>query len=289
MTDEDRTPGSVGRQPKRDQPRHLADLASGSDRPPIVLVPGLDGTALLFYRQIPHLARAFDVVAFPLPDNSTITFDGLVSDLRRLISEVSDNGAILVGESFGGALSMSTALAHPEAVKGLVIVNSFPWLKRRIQIRAAPWLLRLLPWGAMPIVRSFTESRLHSRHTLDEDLVEFHRRSAMIGYDGYVRRLELLAGYDIRHRLSAISCPTLFLAADEDRLVPSVEWAQYMAARVPDSELSILEGYGHICLINHDLDLLDYVEPWWSDLDTVEKRGTLGSPRSGPPGPMLES
>jgi hypothetical protein len=27
--------------------------------------------------------------------------------------------------------------------------------------------------------------------------------------------------------------------------------------------MQVLEGYGHICLINHDLDLLELVEPWW--------------------------
>ena len=63
--------------------------------------------------------------------------------------------------------------------------------------------------------------------------------------------------------------PTLFLAGDRDQLVPSVEEGRFMAARVPDATLQILEGYGHICLTNHDLDLLDYVGPW---LDGSEAR-----------------
>ena len=229
----------------------------------MVLVPGIDGTALLFYRQVPLLARAFDVVAFPLPDDPGATMSELVDDLRLLIGEVSDQGAILVGESFGGALAMSTALAHPDQVKGLVIVNSFPWLARRFQIRAAPLALRLLPWIAMPLVRTLTESKLHSKHTSEADLAEFHQRAKAIGRRGYLRRLEILADYDIRRQLGSITAPTLFLAADEDRLVPSVTWARYMSARVPGSELEILSGYGHICLINDDLDLLAHVGPWW--------------------------
>jgi pimeloyl-ACP methyl ester carboxylesterase len=245
------------------RPEHLADLIAGHERPPIILVPGLDGTALLFYRQQPLLARAFDVVAFPLPDDPDITMDGLVEDLHQLIMEVSDQGVILIGESFGGALSMRTALAHPDDVRGLVIVNSFPWLARRFQIAVAPWLMRLTPWAAMPLVRRFTESRLHSAHTLPEDLAEFHQRSKLIGRKGYIRRLEVIRRYDIRLQLGSLTPPTLFLAGDEDRLVPSVRWARYMAERTPTSELTILEGYGHICLINHDLDLLDHVGPWW--------------------------
>lgn len=258
-------------------PEHLWELASDQVRPPIVLVPGLDGTALLFYRQLPLLAREFDVVAFPLPDDPRITMEGLVDDLLYLIAEVSDHGAILVGESFGGALAMSTALADPGAVRGLVVVNSFPWLDQRLRIRLAPYLLRMIPWVAMPAVRLFTESRLHSSHAHDDDLAEFHERSREIGRQGYIRRLQIVADYDIRDDLGSLRPPTLFIGADEDRLVPSVRWARYMGERVPHSEVTILEGYGHICLINHDLDLLDHIAPWWSSVS-----GAVSPPRGRP-------
>lgn len=36
-----------------------------------------------------------------------------------------------------------------------------------------------------------------------------------------------------------------------------------MVEQVPDASLVVLEGYGHICLINHDLNLLDHVGPWY--------------------------
>ena len=235
-------------------------------RPPIVLVPGLDGTALLFYRQVPLLAEAFDVIASPLRNERSTAMGELVDDLCQLIDDASEEGAILVGESFGGVLSMCTALAYPSMVRGLVVINSFPRLDRRLQITLAPWLLRMIPWAAMPLVRSFTESRLQSSHTNAEDLAEFHRRSREIGREGYVRRLELVRDYDIRDRLPEIEAPTLFLAADEDRLLPSVRWARYMSARVPNADMTVLEGYGHICLITHDLDLLDHIEPWWTSV-----------------------
>lgn len=231
---------------------------------PLVLVPGIDGTALLFYRQEPLLRRSFEVVTFPLPDESRVTMDDLVERLAEFCADVSDQGVMLVGESFGGALGMSTALAHPDRVKGLVIVNSFPWLSRRWQVWLAPYLLRLIPWAAMPLVRAFTESHLHSRHALPEDLAQFHVRARSIGKEGYIRRLELLRHYDVRDRLPSLEPPTLFLAGNEDRLVPSVHWGHYMKARVPTAELTILDGYGHLCLINHDLDLLDHIGPWWA-------------------------
>ena len=238
----------------------------------LILVPGLDGTALLFYRQLPLLAERFDVVAFPLPDDPARSMDDLVADLRELVDVLAGGQpTVLCGESFGGALSMSFALAHPERVRALVIVNSFPYVRSRVSLRLAPLALRLFPWGGMPIVRRFTESRLHSPHALPEDLHEFHERSRQIGRLGYIRRLEILRRYDIRERLHEIEAPTLFLAGDRDQLVPSVEEGRFMAERVPNATLEILEGYGHICLINHDLNLLDYVEPFF---DRIERRAS---------------
>lgn len=254
------------RPPDPTRPSHLRDVP-GADRddPPIILVPGIDGTALLFYRQVPLLAERFDVVAFPLPstEGRRTSMDTLVDDLALLIEEVTGGGAILCGESFGGALSMATALDRPELVRGLVIVNSFPRIDQRLKLWAAPKLLRMLPWGAMPLVRRYTSAHLHSPHVLPEDLHEFHERAKHIDREGYIRRLEILRDFDITDRLGEIRAPTLLLAGDRDRLVPSVENGRAMQRSIPGAELRVLRGYGHVCLIDHDLDLLEEVEPWW--------------------------
>ena len=243
--------------------RHLRDLVDPGTET-LVLVPGLDGTAELFYRQIPLLRRLFNVVAFPLPDKRQATMDELIDDLGELIVEVSPGPVVLCGESFGGALSMSLALARPELVAGLVIVNSFPYLDNRIELAVAPRVARLVPWGVMPLVRRFTEFRIHSAHALDEDLREFRRRMRGVKRDGYLRRLEILWHYDLRARLQELQPPALFIAGTDDRLVPSERWGRYMVERTPEAELVLLEGYGHCALINHDLDLAAIVDRWWA-------------------------
>ena len=257
--------------PESVRPAHLRDVpAADPSDPPIILVPGIDGTALLFYRQVPLLAARFDVIAFPLPstEGRPTTMETLVEDLAVLIDEVSDDGAILCGESFGGALSMATALDRPGLIRGLVIVNSFPRIDQRLKLWAAPRLLRMLPWGAMPLVRRYTSAHLHSPHALPEDLHEFHERAKHIDREGYIRRLQILQDFDITDRLGEIRAPTLLLAGDLDRLVPSVENGRLMQRSIPGAELRILRGYGHVCLIDHDLDLLDEIGPWWDAVRT---------------------
>ncbi len=239
---------------------HLSDLSDGDT---IILVPGIDGTALLFYRQIPLLTKRFNVVAFPLPEDSEATMNSLADDLAGLIEEVAPQGAVLLGESFGGALSMTTALKRPDLVRGLVILNSFPHMSNRAQLHAGRILMRMVPWAAMPHIRRGTESRIHSPHTNAEDLAEFHERMLKVHPGGYRRRLDILASYDIRDELHRVGVPTLLLAGDLDRLIPSERWGRYMQQRIPNAELTVLNGFGHVCLINHDLDVSEHVIPWW--------------------------
>jgi 3-oxoadipate enol-lactonase len=190
--------------------------------------------------------------------------DTLVTDLARVVEAVAapTGKAIVVGESFGGALAMSLALARPERVSTLVVLNSFPYFIPQRHLRLALYGLGALPWGAMPLVRRLTASRLHSVHTHRDEIRRFIALMAATTKEGYLNRLRVLRNYDIRERLEELRSPTLFLAAEHDHLVPSIGQARFMAARVPGAAVQMLPGHGHICLIAPDLDLRRIIEGW---------------------------
>ena len=229
----------------------------------VVLVPGLDGTGRLFYRQLPRLTRSYRVTTYALRDTAR-TMDVLVDDLAQVIDTVAptERRAIVVGESFGGALAMCLALSRPERISGLVILNSFPYFAPQVRLRLAILGIRSMPWGAMGLIRRLTAFRMHSPHTHREELQRFMALTAAAGRDGYLNRLRLLTAYDIRRRLHELDVSTLFLAAEQDHLVPSVAKARYMAARVPGSVVRVLAGHGHICLISPDIDLGQILNEW---------------------------
>jgi pimeloyl-ACP methyl ester carboxylesterase len=232
------------------------------DGPSIVLVPGMDGTGRLFYRQTPLLAKSFRVATYALRDDAP-AMETLVADLADVIDAVSPTRrAIVVGESFGGALSLSLALTHPERVDALVILNSFPHFAPQYRLRLAIHGLGILPWGAMPIVRRLTASRLHSRHTHRDEIARFLELTRASTKAGYVGRLKILRSYDVRDRLHELRCPTLFLAAEQDHLVPSLEQARLMASRIPRAVVRVLHGHGNICLIAPEVDLAALVAEW---------------------------
>ena len=197
----------------------------------VVLVSGMDGTGRLFYRQVPLLARSYRVATYALRDSAT-TMDQLVADLGEVIDAVAADTrrATIVGESFGGALALSFALAWPEQVDRLVVLNSFPHFTPQFRLHLARFGLRALPWGAMNVVRRLTATRLHSPHTHRDEIRRFIELTASASREGYSNRLQVLTQYDVRPRLQEIRAPTLFLASPQDHLVPSVAQAQYMAA-----------------------------------------------------------
>ncbi|MGE5246605.1 MAG: alpha/beta fold hydrolase [Betaproteobacteria bacterium] len=238
-------------------------ISAAGSGPAVVLVPGMDGTGQLFYRQTPSLAHAFRVATYALR-NDTASMDALVADLAHVIDTVApvERRAIVIGESFGGALALSLALAQPERVDALVILNSFPYFAPQARLIAAIAALSAMPWGAMSLVRRMTAFRMHSPHTHRQELRRFLELTALASREGYINRLRILRQYDVRDRLHDLRVPTLFLASDRDHLVPSVPQALEMAARVPGAVVRVLAGHGHVCLIAPGVDLLNILREW---------------------------
>ena len=243
-------------------PAQLHVTGSGA---PLIFVPGLDGTGLLFYRQTRNLMHRFRIITFRLRDDAP-DMATLVADLVRHLDRVVPDGApvVMVGESFGGALAMSFAAAHPERVRELVILNSFTRITPRAKLFLALAAMRLVPWGTMQWVRRLTAWRLHSAHTHREEIDRFLLLTRGTTRDGYRNRLRILTRYDIRPALPQLRMPTLYLAADEDHLIASVHEARVMAARVPGATLRILRGHGHCAFLAPDIDLDQLLHEWAS-------------------------
>lgn len=238
-------------------------MTLAGDGPGLVLVPGMDGTGRLFYRQVPLLARRYRVATYRLRDDAP-DMAALVDDLTQVARAVATAGAqvVVVGESFGGALALSFALANPQLVSALVVLNSFPRFLPQARLSLAIRALRVMPWEAMPLVRRLTAFRLHSRYTHRAEIHRFMELTRETTREGYVARLRILQAYDVRDRLGELEMPVLFLAAERDHLVPAVQEAQYMARRVPQATLRVLPGHGHICLIAPNLDLERLLQDW---------------------------
>jgi len=83
--------------------------------------------------QMPALAKHFQVVAidqrgYNLSDQpkgvENYTIEKLVADVRAVVKHFKQDKVILVGHDWGGAVAWAFAIAHPECLHKLVIVNA---------------------------------------------------------------------------------------------------------------------------------------------------------------------
>ena len=187
----------------------------------VVLVPGMNGTGELFYRQTPLLQRSFRVATYSLRDDAE-SLEVLAEDLAHVIDAAApaERRAIVVGESFGGAVALTFTLRSPGQVDALVILNSFAYFAPQIRLRLAIAGLTVLPWSAMPLVRHFTAFRLHSRHTHQAEVKQFIQRTAHASREGYLNRLKLLRDFDARARLHQFAGRRCFLRRRERDATP---------------------------------------------------------------------
>lgn len=219
--------------------------------PAFVYVSGLDGTGKLFYKQAEDLARDHTVVSFPLRGEGRYGMERLVDDLVWIVRNAGFERATFLGESFGGLLVMSAALAYPEMFERMILVNTFPYFRQRAKIHLGVALFSMLPYPLMKAHR--TRAARHVLFSADvgaEDRQLFRQHTGIVPFAGYISRLKIIRDTDIRGRLAQIKVPTLVVAGTADRLIDSVSAAKMMVAQLPHAKLKLLEGTGHTALLS---------------------------------------
>jgi len=217
---------------------------------PFVYVCGIEGSGRLFYKQAEDLARDHRVVSMPLRGEGRYEMSRLVEDLAWVVRDAGAEGATVLGESFGGLLTMSAALEHPDLFGRLILLNTFPHFSQRAKIR----LGCLLFSAFYPMMKAHrtraARTVLFSPDVSEEDRRLFREHTRAVGRDGYVSRMRIIRDADLRPRLSEIKAPALVVAGTADRLLDSVSAARLMASGIPRARLKLLEGTGHVALLS---------------------------------------
>lgn len=85
----------------------------------LVLLPGLDGTGILFEPVLRELPPEIVPHVVPLPNRFPMDYDALASFVA---SRLPGTGRyILLGESFSGPLSLMIAAARPAGLQGVIL------------------------------------------------------------------------------------------------------------------------------------------------------------------------
>jgi pimeloyl-ACP methyl ester carboxylesterase len=106
-------------------------VLEGGDGPPVVLLHSSGEFAALWMRVIPDLVTTHRVVVPDLPGHGAsemadgqLDTDHVVAWLDALIEHTCPSPPALVGHGLGGAIAARFAIAHPDRLSGLVLVDA---------------------------------------------------------------------------------------------------------------------------------------------------------------------
>jgi pimeloyl-ACP methyl ester carboxylesterase len=267
----------------------------GGDGPPLVMAHGLGGNALNWMAVGPELARnhhalAVDLAGFgrtPLFARSAAV--GANAELvHTFIETVVGEPVVLMGNSMGGHIALLEAADHPRWVEELILVDpAIPGVHVR---RPEPAMLGVMAALSIPgLAESLLDRRARElgpeglvRQTLalvcadparvDRAIVEAHvlltRERSNLGRQNSRAFLQATRSVGLRMadprfwiRAASVKAPTLVVHGELDRVIP-VAAARELARRRPGWTLEVLEGVGHVPMMETPDLFLRVVEGW---------------------------
>jgi len=230
-------------------PLHVQRLGPAEGRP-VVFLHGLvmDNLSSWYFTVANPVAAHRPVLLYDLrghgrsgrPDTG-YTLDDLVAELRGVLDACEVQRATLVGNSFGGLLALASALAHPDRVDGLVLVDALlpepGWGERmagtlglRGDERDARIATSFEHWLGRHSARKRTRLAEHARALVEGTTLLADIRASRSWED---------TAYE------ALAMPVLALyGADSDVR----DQGERLAARLSDVDLTILPGCSHSVL-----------------------------------------
>lgn len=186
-----------------------------SPRPALVLLPGLDGTGVMFEPLLRALGPDLDPRVVRYPPELGSYADCLAFARAQLPA---DRPFLLLGESFSGPVALALAAEAPEGLRGLVLCGTFARNPRPGLAWAAPFLRRLPPLRLSP---PLTRRLLLDRWGTAALASLADRMLPTVPKATLKARLLAVLGVDHRALLGRVPVPTLLLRAAGDRVVPS--------------------------------------------------------------------
>ncbi len=181
----------------------------------LVLLPGMDGTGLLFNPFIAALAGEFQIKVVAYPSSTPLGYLELEAIARKALPK--EGPYVILGESFSGPIAISLASSAPSQLKGLILCCSFARNPRPALSAWGP-LLSGLPFGAMPVAAS--AHILFGRFSTAALRAELTQSLSRVS-PAVLRKLasEVLS-VDASAKMASVRVPLLYLRASRDRLVP---------------------------------------------------------------------
>ncbi len=172
-----------------------------------------------------------------------------VKDLAASILDEAPAHFAMAGLSMGGIVAFEVWRQAPERVSHLALIDTNPFADaREKQSLRLEQIEQVLAGGLRELARdSLKPLYLAEANRADDELLNVILSMALeLGAEAFEQQSLLLKNRpDSVATLQSISCPVSVICGREDTLCP-VTYHEYMAARIPDASLLVIDNCGHL-------------------------------------------
>lgn len=242
---------------------------TGQGEPAVILLHGFGASTYSWREVMEPLGGLGTVVAFdrpafglterPLPGEwtgeSPYAPSAQVDLLFGLMDALQIDRAVLIGNSAGGTVAMNAALANPQRVQALVLVDAAVY-----NGGGSPAFLRLLfqtpqmdRLGVL-LARSISTRGMdilyaawHDQSKITPEIIENYRKPLLADHwDAALWELTRASrASDLEKRLGGLDLPVLVVTGDDDRIVPTADSIR-LAGEIRNAQLAVFERCGHV-------------------------------------------
>lgn len=240
------------------------DIGSGQ---PVILIHGFGGSMWQWEHQQTALSTQVrlltpDLIGSGLSDKPDIEYspEQILDHFVAFMDALQIPQATLVGNSMGGGLAIGMALTYPDRVSKLILIDGLPanvlhkltspWIRRALETSAPTWLVSFGNWlfGSL-MIKSVLKEIVHDPALLTPAVIERSNRNRQ--RPGIIPPL-LMVGKNLplweagfAKRIGEITCPTLILWGEEDRVFP-IAVGEELHETIKGSTLVRIPKAGHI-------------------------------------------
>jgi pimeloyl-ACP methyl ester carboxylesterase len=240
--------------------------ARGEGGAPVVFLHGAGSNHLIWNAQLAALAEMVRAYALDLPGHGRSsrvgrsTVRGYADAVCWFLDTLSIERVVIAGHSMGGAVAQTLALENPDRVQGLVLAGT------GARLRVLPAFLEGALSDFANTAHQFNDAEFAP--AADARLKALSEQQ-MLQCDPEVFHGDLGAchAFDILSRVQEIHAPTLVLCGIEDRMTP-VKYSQYLASKIPHAQLRLVEGAGHMLMVEKPEEVNRALMEWIRSIRT---------------------
>ena len=213
---------------------------------PILLTHGFGATSRMWDEQIEEFTDRYQLILWDLPGHGeseapgkTLTLASLVDDMEAILDNADAGRAVLVGLGAGGTLGLRFWRAHPERVRGLILIGTTPGLRSGIAREI---------WNGQvsALAASLERDGLDALEGGAEVYPRLH--ACPLGLASAARALLLQRDDGTLPWLAEIDVPVLILVGSEDK--PNLSAAHFMARTIPHAREIVIPRANHAANIH---------------------------------------